>query len=139
MNYKLNGAAYVVRLDPGDEICASLKKICAQEKIEAGVVSGIGTTNRAVIGVYRLAEKSFVPNRLNGEFEIVTLTGNVSRQKGKPYLHLHTSLSNSEGRVYAGHLTEAYISATAEIFILPLPEPIERKQDKATGLNILNI
>ena len=137
MEYRKFGDIYAVRLAPGDEVCSSLLALCKQEKLGAGTVSGIGAAGRATLGVYRVAEQVYVSRSLEGEFEIASLAGNISRQAGQPYLHRHATLSDADGGVYAGHLSEAYISATAEIFITPLQGELGRERDEQLGINLL--
>ena len=45
MEYKKFETAYVVRLDPGDEICESLLAIAKQENIALASISGIGAVD----------------------------------------------------------------------------------------------
>ena len=116
MEYRKFGDIYAVRLAPGDEVCSSLLALCKQEKLGAGTVSGIGAAGRATLGVYRVAEQVYVSRSLEGEFEIASLAGNISRQAGQPYLHLHATLSDADGGVYAGH------HAFAQLHLRRLPD-----------------
>ena len=137
MDYRKFGDTYAVRLAPGEEVCESLLALCKKEKLGAGTVSGIGAAGKATLGVYRVAEQVYVSRSLDGEFEIASLMGNISQQAGQPYLHLHAVLSDAGGGVYAGHLSEAYISATAEIFITTLQGELGRKRDERLGINLM--
>lgn len=58
--------------------------------------------------------------RYQGQYEISALVGNVTRQEGKPYLHLHITIGSPvTGEVHAGHLSACTISATLELFCRP--------------------
>lgn len=139
MRYKNLGNTIALRLEPGDEVFTSLKTLCEREKITCATVAGLGAVNYAVVGVYSLAKREFCPRWLAGEFEIASLTGNVTTEGGEVYLHLHTTLGDASGGVYSGHLSEARVSATAEIFITRLEGTLERVSDPATGLKVLDI
>ena len=52
MLFKRFGNKYVIRIDKGEEIVACLKKICTDNKILVGSVSGIGAVSRAQIGLF---------------------------------------------------------------------------------------
>jgi len=137
MKYRVFGDTVAVRLNRGEEILSSLEKVCAEADVAAGVVSGIGAADQAVVGLYEVASRSYHKNILQGEMEITCLAGNVSKKDGKVYLHLHISLAGQDGRVLGGHLNEARISGAGEIFIRRLPGEIGRIPDPDTGLNIL--
>lgn len=137
MEYVRKGGAIAVRLVKGEEIVASLTAVAARENITAACVSGIGAVGRATIGVLRTSDKRYVRRELEEDMEIASLTGNISvGADGKPYLHLHVVLGGIEN-VYAGHLNEAYVSATAEIFITLFDAGIGRYYDEDTGLNLM--
>ena len=138
MEYKRVNNNIVVRLDPNDEICQSLQFICKTENVLAGKISGLGAVNHFVVGVFDVYKKEYFSNTFDGLFEIVSLTGNISKKNNLPYLHIHLSAGNEKGEVFGGHLNEAIISATCEIFIDVLPDfNLDRTFDDSIGLNLL--
>lgn len=130
--------AIAVRLDIGDEISESLKSVCSKYNITTGIVSGIGTTDNAVIGIYNLPEQKFEGTTVTEFCEISDLSGNISTMDDEVYLHLHATLGSKSGKVFAGHLQSAVVAATAEIFIIPFTGIINRRKDNITGLNIFD-
>lgn len=138
MEYKLYGDTYAVCLHPGEEVLSSIYNLCKTENITAGTVSGLGAADRFTVGVYNLEKHKFEPKEINTDVEICALTGNISQKDGNPYLHLHGSFADKDGRVYGGHVSEIHISVTAEIFIRVLPGAINRKQNLQTDIQILN-
>ena len=72
-------------------------------------------------------------------FEITSLTGNISQMKGQPYLHCHITLADSKYQVFGGHLEAATVSATFEGWIRTSQTKIERATDPQTGLNLLDL
>lgn len=138
MEYIRKGGEIVVRLTKGEEIVASLAALAARENITAASVSGIGAAGRATIGVLRTSDKKYMKRELEEDMEIASLVGNISLSAdGRPYLHLHVVLGGI-WNVYAGHLNEAYVSATAEIFVSVTENAvIGRRFDKETGLNLM--
>jgi uncharacterized protein len=139
MQYKVFGSTIVVRIDRGDEIMASVKEICKKEGIKLASISALGAVDHAVVGLYRVEEKNYLPNTFDGDMEMTSLTGNVTTKDGEVYLHMHADFADARGRVFGGHLTEAVISGTCEMFIQLIDGEIGRRLDEATGLNILDI
>ncbi|MDO4492731.1 MAG: DNA-binding protein [Clostridia bacterium] len=135
MEYKRIENTVVLRLDPGDEIAASILAVAEKENITCASVTGIGATNDASIGVFDRKINTYDRIDLSDDFEIANLTGNLSVMDGKPYQHLHITLAGAGGATKAGHLFRAVISLTAEIFITVLPTALERRPDPALGIN----
>ena len=138
MDYRKFDQGYVVRLDPGEEIVASLTALVEKEHIRLGTVSALGAANDVTIGIFDTVEKKYYSQRYQGDFEISALVGNVSRKDGEPYLHLHVTIGNPvTGAVHAGHLSSCTISATLEVFLQVWDGQVGRKFSDTVGLNLL--
>ncbi len=136
MEYKRFKDSFVLRLDPNDEICESILKLAENEQIRLAEISGLGATDDFAVGVYNVEKQKFLADHFSGYYEIVSLTGNLTTMNNKPYIHLHMSAGDKDGRVVGGHLKYAVISATAEIFIRVLDGEVYRELSSETGLNI---
>lgn len=139
MKYVKTGDVLAVRLDPGEEIIASVLKIAKDENIRFAEISAIGAVGRAVFGLYDLNEQKYHSLTFNQPLELVSLNGNLSLKDGEPYLHLHAAFADEKGAVIGGHLNEAVISATCEMFIRTFDMDMGRRISEQTGLNIFDI
>ena len=135
MDYRRYGDTVVVRLDKGEEICRTLLAIAEKEQIGAASVSGIGAVSDFVVGLFDPEKKQFGENHFTGYYEVTALGGNLSTKEGKPYLHLHMSCADARGHVVGGHLAQATISLTGEIFMQVLNGSVGRAFDTEVGLN----
>ncbi|WP_198086434.1 PPC domain-containing DNA-binding protein [Variovorax sp. E3] len=118
----------VLRLNPGDDLRASLDLALGQGGGEAAfVVSGIGSLRGASI---RFAGAEH-PTRIEGDLEILTLAGSLSPDGS----HLHISVSDAEGRVLGGHAAPGCaVRTTAEVLVAWLPDwRFARTHDPLTG------
>ena len=131
----MNGVI-VVRLDKGEEIVASLRRVCEDYGVICAKIDGIGAVSGAKVGMFDTATKEYQETALTQFLEVTNLCGNVSQQNGEVYLHLHITLADDRGHAFGGHLKEAFIGATAELFITKLDGKIGRARDEATGLNL---
>ena len=137
MEYRKFSQGYVLRLDPGEEIVASLTRLVEQEQVQLGSVTAIGAANNVTIGIFSTQEKQYHARRYQGDYEISALVGNVTRKEGEPYLHLHITIGNPvTGEVHAGHLTSATISATLELFLQVWDGQVGREFSDQVGLNL---
>lgn len=139
MKYKKYNDTYAVRLEVGDEIVSSVLELAEKENIGFAEVSAIGAVNKATVGLYNLTEKQYHKRTFNEPLEITSLLGNITRKDKKPYVHLHANFANEDCLVFGGHLNEAYISATCEMFVRCLDGEMGRLVCEKTGLNIYDI
>ena len=137
MEYRQFQDTYVIRMDRGEEVVASLTAFCEQEGIKLASVEALGAADHVVIGLYDVGARQYHRHTFDGPMEITSLLGNVCAKDGKTYLHLHINLCREDMSVIGGHLNECCISATCEMFVRKLDGTVERKLDEAvTGLNL---
>ena len=140
MRYEKNGNYFVIKLEKGDRLIENLAKFCEREKIKAGCLSGIGGAERLEVAYYSLKDKKYHSKIFSRPpFEILSLAGNVSISEGQVKIHAHVAFSDSEFRVYGGHLNEATVFPMCEIILMPLKKTLERKRDDETGLYMLDL
>ena len=136
MEYKKFDNTIIVRLDVGDEIMSSIRKIVMDENIKLAQINGLGATSDFTIAVRNNDTKQFDPIDYKGRYEIANLHGNVTTLNEEAYLHIHISCANENGDCIGGHLLKCVISATAEIFITIYNGIVERQVNDKTGLNV---
>jgi len=139
MECKKIGNTLVLRVDRGEELLKTIQSACEQENVKFGFITGLGAADHAVVGLYRVEEQKYYSNTFDGEMELTSLIGNVTEMNGKVYLHLHANFAKADGQVVGGHLSEAVISGTGEIFIQILDGSMGRRRDEATGLNVFDL
>ena len=136
MQYKRSGNTYMLRIDLGEDIVESLKKLCEDEQILLGRVEAIGATDHAVIGVYDLEKKEYYPEKIDEFMEIASLNGNITAMEGKPYIHLHATLADQNHVIHGGHVLEMRVGATCEMFVTVLEGDVNRSRNEALGINL---
>lgn len=128
----------LLRLDPGDEIISSIKEYCKNARIKSGLITGLGAVASFEVGYYDVQNQEFLKIEVNEGAEIANLTGIVTWVDDQPHVHLHGTFVTKDMVVHGGHVNNAVISATGEIWIKRTSK-ISRKHDPKTGLNILDI
>ena len=139
MKYKRFGEDLVVRPEVGEEVVASLAEIAEREGVTFAEVSGIGAVDEFCVSVFDVKAKKYFDNDFREPLEIVSMSGTVTEQNGKPYLHLHASAGRADGSVVGGHLKRAVVSATCEIVLHTVYGRVPRFFDDATGLNLMDV
>lgn len=135
---ELNGT-HVLLLLEGEKLIESVTNFCAGKNIGAATFSAIGALKEAELGFYDLAAKEYRWKKMKAELELDNATGNVAVLDGKLIVHAHATASDNEMHAFGGHLKEAVIGASCEVFLKPLQGKIERKHDDKTGLKLMQI
>ena len=110
-----NLKCHCVRLHRGDDLMLSIRELCREKHIAAGVVlSAVGCISEG-----RIRDASGVTIRdITDHCEIVSLDGTVSETR----CHLHISLSKEDLSTIGGHLCPGcIINTTCELVIAELP------------------
>ena len=119
---------HCIRLKRGEDLMESIKVLCADKKIRAGVVlSSVGCISHG-----RVRDASGVNIReITEHCEIVSLNGTVSAAR----CHLHIALSKEDLSTIGGHLCAGCIvNTTCELVIGELPGVnIDVEDDMETG------
>jgi uncharacterized protein len=140
MRYSFDGFNYLVRLDKGEALMASLERFVAETKLPGAWVSGVGAALTATLGFYDLEKKTYQWQDFAGLREVVSLSGNLAfDRKGALVVHLHGVLSDREFKTVGGHVKDLTAGATLELFVHRAYQPTKRLSDEATGLQILDL
>jgi predicted DNA-binding protein with PD1-like motif len=127
---KKEGAILIVRLHPGEELLESLRSVIKEHGVTTAVLlSGIGMLIETELGYFQGSGKGYSIHRYNEPCELVSLSGNVSRQESGYNLHLHANLAQTNGGAVGGHLMKATVHLTNEIFLLETGIPVYRRQE----------
>ena len=125
---------HCVRLRRGQDLMLSIKELCREQNIAAGVVlSAVGCISEG-----RVRDASGVTIRqIDDHCEIVSLNGTVSAKR----CHLHIALSKEDMSTVGGHLCEGcIINTTCELVIGEMENYVyDVEFDEETGYDELVI
>lgn len=130
---------FIIRLKKGDEVVRSILELAHAKNIKSAFLHAIGAVSEVELAIYDLETKSYSKEKFAGKFEIASLSGNIGRLDGNPVAHIHGVFSKDDFSTVAGHINSATVGATCEICLTEFNEDLERKEDKAIGLNLLDI
>jgi predicted DNA-binding protein with PD1-like motif len=132
----LDSHTWALRLDPGDDIHATLQDFCAARGITNATVSGLGSVDSPTLAHYSMQTKQFTDLKLSGIYEIAALIGNVALQSGQPFAHLHTTVAGPDMKALAGHLVKGECSATLELIVTSYPTHHRKTPNDTIGLAV---
>lgn len=139
MKHKELNESHVLLMLEGEKLIESITGFCREKNITAATFTAIGAVKEAELGFYDLAAKEYRWKKAEAELELDNATGNVAMHDGKPFVHAHATVSDNEMHAFGGHLKEATVGASCEVFLTPLHGRIERKYDEKTGLKLMRL
>ena len=139
MKYRNDGDKIFVSLAPGDEIVNSITSVAHQERLGSGWVLGIGAMENLLVGYYNVPKQEYLEREYPGEYELLSLSGNISLKDGDPFFHPHITFSGEDFQVFGGHLFNGTISAAGEFVILTGQKAIPRRFNEQVGLALWSL
>lgn len=130
---------FVVVLDTGDEVMATLKRFVMQESLEAAQITAIGAFRSAVLGYFDWETKEYRRIPVDEQVEVASFIGDLAQgPDNKPSLHVHCVLGRRDGHALAGHLMEAHVRPTLEVVVTDSPVHLRKRHDPESGLALID-
>lgn len=135
MKYRKIGEKIFVSLQSGDLINKSLTEISVKENISNAWINGIGAIDSVEVGYMDVVNKKYQKRNFNDNYELISLIGNITIKDGVPFVHTHITFSDTEYKVFGGHLFDAKITATGEIILTVADSKIDRQFNENVGIH----
>ncbi len=143
MNYASSRSLrrYVGRLSKGERLVESIERLCRREQIRAGSITAIGVLRQVQLQTYTPEGGYKTTLEATGNFELITLNGNVSTLGDQVILNcsaLVATVEHGQSLTFGGRLFEAE-AVTLEFAIDAWDDLVlERRLDARTGLPVWN-
>ena len=134
MKYRIDKSRAYMTLAKGDNINKTFESFAEVKGVGCAWLNGIGALENPEIGYYSLEDKSYYRKTFKGEYELTSLIGNITLKEGKPFSHTHITFSDTEFRVFGGHLFNANITAAGEFIMQFGSDEINREMNAEIGL-----
>ncbi|MDP7027623.1 MAG: DNA-binding protein [Candidatus Marinimicrobia bacterium] len=134
MKFRIDKSRVYMTLAKGDNINKTFESFAEVKGIGCAWMNGIGALENPEIGYYSLEDKAYRRKTFKGEYELTSLIGNITLKEGKPFSHTHITFSDTEFRVFGGHLFNANITAAGEFIMQFGSDEIDREMNTEIGL-----
>ena len=134
MKFRMDKSRAFMTLGKGDNINKTFESFAEVKGVGCAWLNGIGALENPEIGYYSLEDKSYYRKTFKGEYELTSLIGNITLKEGKPFSHTHITFSDTEFRVFGGHLFNANITAAGEFIMQFGSDEINREMNTEIGL-----
>jgi predicted DNA-binding protein with PD1-like motif len=131
---------HVVILDTGEEAFAALTRFANDAGISAASLTAIGAFEKATVGWFDFASKSYRKIEINEQCEVLSAVGDVAiGDDGKSSLHVHIVLGLSDGSTRGGHLLAGTVRPTLEVVLTEAPSTLRRKKRADLGIALIDV
>ena len=134
MKFRIDKSRAYMTLAKGDNINKTFESFAEVKGVGCAWLNGIGALENPEIGYYSLEDKAYHRKTFQGEYELTSLIGNITLKEGKPFSHTHITFSDTEFRVFGGHLFNANITAAGEFIMQFGSDEINREMNAEIGL-----
>src|SRR5271156_5013125 len=129
---------YAVIFYTGDEAFSGLLEFAQKYHVTSAHFTAIGAVNGATLGWFDPQRKMYKKIPINGQHEVIGMSGDVALYQGKPVVHTHMVLGASDGTTRAGHVLAAYASPTLEVMVTVDPVAMQKRFDPETDLTLID-
>jgi predicted DNA-binding protein with PD1-like motif len=131
---------HVVILDSGEESFSVLTKFANDAKLSAASLTAIGAFEKATVGWFDFASKSYKKIEIGEQCEVLSAIGDVAvGDDGKASLHVHIVLGLPDGSTRGGHLLAGTVRPTLEVMLTEVPSKLRRRKRAALGIALIDI
>ncbi len=139
MRFQRFGDRYMLRLDKDEPVVASLLDFLDTIAIPCANVAATGGVSAVRLGYWSAATGEYNERTFNEQLEVISLQGNSAMKGGTPYLALQGVFGRQDFSVIGGHVGEAWVNPTLEVWFRTEGVGVMRRHDDATGLEILDL
>ena len=130
---------YIVVLETGEEVSASLHRFAEQNQLQGSSFKAIGAFSSVKLGWFNWQTKKYeTAVHLQEQVEVLSLIGDIAAFNGKPVVHMHAVLGHRDGHTTGGHVWELNVNPTVEIFLTANAAPLAKRADDASGLKLID-
>ena len=131
-------ATFAIVFATDDPVMAGLREFARERGIRGAHFTALGAFRAATIAYFDWASRAYQEIVVSENVEVAPLVGNIgTNDAGEVIIHAHCTLGRSDGSALAGHLVEATVRPTLELFLSTAVPPLVRRLDPVSGLFLL--
>jgi predicted DNA-binding protein with PD1-like motif len=129
----------VLIFNTGDELAKGLKDFATEQNVTDASFKAIDALASVRLAWFNPQKKEYQTSvELKEQLELFSLIGDVAQHDLRPIVHAHVVVSRSDGTTAGGHLLEASVRPTCEVFLTESPVELCKAFDPDSGLGLIN-
>lgn len=129
---------YAVIFYKGDEAFSGLQEFAEKYQVTSAHFTAIGAVNGATLAWFDPQRKMYKKIPIDGQHEVIGMSGDIALYKGKPVVHTHMIVGNPDGTTSGGHVLAADVSPTLEVMVTVDPMTMHKRFDPETDLTLID-
>jgi len=129
---------YAVIFYQGDEAFSGLQEFAEKYHVTSVNFTAIGALSGATLGWFDPQRKMYKKIPINGQHEVIGMSGDIALYQGKPVVHTHMVVGSPDGTTRGGHVLAAYVSPTLEVMVTVDPVAMRKRFDPETDLTLID-
>lgn len=130
---------FAIVFDTGDEVLTGLLNFAREQNLTAAHFTAVGACERVTIAFFDLKKKKYDENPINEQVEVMSLIGNIALYENEPKIHAHIIIGKADGTAHGGHLIEAIVRPTLELFLIASPTALIRKMNESFKIPLIDL
>lgn len=131
------GTASALIFETGDEVMSLLEAYARERGIRGAHFTALGAFRRATLAYFDWSSKEYQEIPVEEQVEVTALVGDIGVKDGEPAIHAHCVLGRPDGSAVTGHLLEAHVRPTLELFLTSHDRPLPRRMDEESRLPLI--
>jgi uncharacterized protein len=129
---------YAVIFYTGDEAFSGLLEFAEEYHVTSAHFTAIGAIDGATLGWFDPSRKMYKKIAVDGQHEVIGMSGDIALYEGKPVVHTHMLVGDSTGMIRGGHVLSANVSPTLEVMVTVDPVTMQKRFDPDTDLTLID-
>lgn len=123
--------------ETGEEVIRTLEAHARRTGIKAAHLTALGAFRSATLAYFDWKTKEYQEIPVDEQVEVTSLVGDIGTHEGDPAVHIHCVLGRRDGSTITGHLLEADVRPTLELFLTAYDDELVRRIDEESGLPLI--
>ena len=125
---------YAIIFGKNDEFMAGLTEFAEDNHFKASHFTAIGAFHEALLGWFDGEKNAYKKIPIIQQVEVASLVGDIGLINGKPAVHAHAVFGFPDGTTRCGHIINATVWPTLELFLTDEPATLVKEEDLETDL-----
>jgi uncharacterized protein len=131
---------FVLVFQTGDELSEGLSRFAREQRLSCSSFKAIGGFSAVCLAWFNWETKRYEPSvTLDEQVELLSLIGDIALRDGVPAVHAHAVIGKKDGSAHGGHLLEARVRPTCEVFLTESPAELFKEIDPESGLALIQL
>lgn len=120
-----------------DDVMTSLEAHARRTGMKAAHFVALGAFRSATLAYFDWKTKEYLEIPVDEQVEVTSMVGNIGVHDGDLVVHAHCVLGRPDGSAITGHLLEARVRPTLELFLTAYDHQLVRRMDDDSGLPLI--